>query len=82
MFNLPMFKKDYQTQLMGANWFKVTTDEYIRYMLANNNSKESVICDGVEGYEPPCPVGDGTVIIPQLALVYLLLMCVIHVLSV
>ena len=54
---MELYHIDYQPRLMGANWFKVTTDDYIRHVYVNNyNANKDVVCNGIHGYGSPCPV--------------------------
>ena len=74
---MALYHLDYKPRLMGANWFKVTTDDYIRHVYVNNyNANKDVVCNGVQGYENPCPVDHGTMVSPQFLTLLLVLFSV------
>ncbi|XP_052075630.1 uncharacterized protein LOC127713073 [Mytilus californianus] len=79
LFNVTRFVDGSKLNLVGSTWFQATTDEYIRYTYVNRGQDPDSVCNNINGYGNPCPVGS-TVIIKS-SMFSVLLLCILAYIS-
>ncbi|XP_052239157.1 uncharacterized protein C56G2.4-like isoform X2 [Dreissena polymorpha] len=56
LFDINRLVSDHNMTLVGANWLRATTDDYVTYRLvAREPANENSLCANYPGYSKPCP---------------------------
>ncbi|XP_060564390.1 uncharacterized protein LOC132723646 [Ruditapes philippinarum] len=74
LFDINRLVSENDLTLVGATWFRSTTDDYVYYrQIARNPSQETTICKG--GYsnyiDPTCPVASSNILIPSFVSIFI-----------
>ncbi|XP_052239058.1 uncharacterized protein LOC127850223 [Dreissena polymorpha] len=61
LFDINRLVSDHNMTLVGANWLRATTDDYVTYRLvAREPGNEASLCAKYPGYSKPCPTSGST----------------------